>query len=90
MSAVTQQILQDSEALSPEMQAQVLDFVHFLQQKNQRHAQSATTENEPNGTKLARLMEKIATRGTAFKDITDPVAWQREIRKDHPLPCRKD
>lgn len=23
-----------------------------------------------------------------FKDINDPVAWQREIRKDRPLPGR--
>jgi antitoxin component of MazEF toxin-antitoxin module len=23
-----------------------------------------------------------------YKDIKDPVAWQREIRKDHPLPGR--
>ena len=23
-----------------------------------------------------------------FKDIKDPVAWQREIRKDRPLPGR--
>ncbi len=25
----------------------------------------------------------------AFKDIKDPVAWQREIRKDRPLPGRE-
>ena len=24
-----------------------------------------------------------------FKDIKDPVAWQREIRKDRPLPGRE-
>jgi antitoxin component of MazEF toxin-antitoxin module len=24
----------------------------------------------------------------AFKNIKDPVAWQREIRKDRPLPGR--
>ena len=24
-----------------------------------------------------------------YKDIKDPVAWQREIRKDRPLPGRK-
>jgi antitoxin component of MazEF toxin-antitoxin module len=25
----------------------------------------------------------------AFKEIKDPVAWQREIRKDRPLPGRE-
>ena len=25
----------------------------------------------------------------AYSDIQDPVAWQREIRKDRPLPGRK-
>lgn len=25
----------------------------------------------------------------AFSNIKDPVAWQREIRKDRPLPGRK-
>jgi antitoxin component of MazEF toxin-antitoxin module len=24
-----------------------------------------------------------------FKDITDPVAWQKEVRKDRPLPGRE-
>ena len=26
----------------------------------------------------------------AFAHIDDPVAWQREIRKDRPLPGRED
>ena len=26
----------------------------------------------------------------AFSEIEDPVAWQREIRKDRPLPFRDD
>jgi len=25
----------------------------------------------------------------AYKDIKDPVAWQRELRKDRPLPDRE-
>ena len=31
----------------------------------------------------------MAVRGVAFQDITDPVVWQREIRKDRPLPAGK-
>ncbi|QEP42989.1 hypothetical protein D5085_07575 [Ectothiorhodospiraceae bacterium BW-2] len=46
-------------------------------------------KEEPNGTKVAQLMAKIAERGTAFREIDDPAAWQREIRQDRPLPGRE-
>jgi hypothetical protein len=32
-------------------------------------------------------LRKLRQLGT-FKQITDPVAWQREIRRDRPLPGR--
>ena len=32
-------------------------------------------------------LRRLREMGT-FKDITDPVAWQREIRKDRPLTGR--
>ena len=32
-------------------------------------------------------LRKLRELGT-FKEINDPVAWQREIRKDRPLPGR--
>ncbi len=34
--------------------------------------------------KAIRNLQKIK----AYSDIKDPVAWQREIRKDRPLPGR--
>ena len=37
--------------------------------------------------RLLAVMEKIRTRNP-FKDITDPVAWQRETREDVKLPGR--
>ena len=52
----------------------------------------ATLESEPaaipvrSGTPLDALKE-LRKLG-AFKDITDPVAWQREQRQDRPLPGR--
>lgn len=53
----------------------------------------ATLESEPEtavsgkeGTPLEALKE-LRKLGT-FRDITDPVAWQREQRKDRPLPGR--
>lgn len=32
-----------------------------------------------------RNLQKVG----AYKDIKDPVAWQRELRKDRPLPGRE-
>jgi hypothetical protein len=43
-------------------------------------------ERPTNEDALAAL-RKLRELGT-FKEITDPVAWQREIRKDRPLPGR--
>lgn len=39
------------------------------------------------GKKMAEALAKIAARG-GIKSIPDPVAWQREMRKDRPLPGR--
>ena len=36
---------------------------------------------------VSHLFQALADMG-AFADIEDPVAWQREIRKDRPLPGR--
>ena len=54
----------------------------------------ATLESAPSPTSrpmretaLAAL-QRLRVRGT-FREITDPVAWQREIRKDRPLPGRE-
>lgn len=39
------------------------------------------------GDKMADALAQIAARG-GIKTIPDPLAWQREIRKDRPLPGR--
>ena len=36
---------------------------------------------------LLEIMERIARRNP-FKDIRDPVAWQRDLREDRALPGR--
>ena len=46
----------------------------------------ATTDRPTRETALAALLQ-LREMGT-FRKITDPVAWQREIRKDRPLPGR--
>ncbi len=40
------------------------------------------------GEAMARIMEQLA-ESNPFSEIDDPVAWQREIRKDRPLPGRE-
>lgn len=48
-------------------------------------AESAERER---GLKMAEALEALA-EVNALADITDPVAWQREIREDRPLPGRE-
>lgn len=86
MSVISQQILENVECLPEQLQIEALDFVQFLKKKVIKKELSVQTE-EPNGTKLARLMAQAATKNL-FSGIHDPVAWQREIRKDRPLPSR--
>ncbi|HEV7798085.1 MAG TPA: hypothetical protein VGO73_08015 [Pyrinomonadaceae bacterium] len=37
--------------------------------------------------RMAEALENLAA-SDAFSEISDPVEWQREIRKDRPLPGR--
>jgi hypothetical protein len=89
MSLITRQIIEDLESLPPQMQEETLDFVRFLRCKVAK-IDPEQQITEPNGKKVAEIMAEIAARGTAFQDIKDPVAWQREIRQDRPLPGRID
>jgi len=89
MSMITRQIIEELETLPPQMQEEALDFVRFLQAKLAKAAPNPQVK-EPNGKKVAEIMAEIAARGTAFQDIKDPVAWQREIRKDRSLPGRDE
>ena len=44
---------------------------------------------DPEGQTVFEMFQALADMGT-FADIEDPVAWQREQRKDRPLPFRDD
>lgn len=51
-----------------------------------------TILDEPDQTterrkRMAEALEKLAA-SDAFSEISDPVEWQREIRRDRPLPGR--
>jgi len=40
------------------------------------------------GLEMAEILERLAAH-QPFADIEDPVAWQREVRQDRPLPDRE-
>ena len=71
--------------LSPEKQREVLDFVAFLQLHSFKLPEPTTEAKRGK-----RIKDSLIQLGKmkAFSDITDPVAWQRSMRKDRPLPGR--
>jgi len=81
-----EQIEKQLSVLPPEKQIEALDFITFLQQRAQS-ARTATAEKE-RGKRIKAALQTLAELGT-FADITDPVEWQRQIRKDRPLPGRE-
>ena len=45
------------------------------------------TAKEKRGQQMADALSKLAESG-AFSGIEDPSVWQRDIRRDRPLPGR--
>jgi hypothetical protein len=41
------------------------------------------------GSRMAASLQRLADCN-AFAEIIDPIAWQREIRRDRPLPGRDE
>lgn len=89
MNIITQQFIENFENLPPQMQEEALDFVRYLNVKLAK-TELVPLAKEPNGKRIAEIMAEIAARGEAFHDITDPITWQREVRKDRPLPGREE
>jgi hypothetical protein len=50
--------------------------------------QAPATPEMNQGQRMAAILQRMADR-KALSQITDPVAWQREIRTDRPLPGRE-
>ena len=82
-----EQIEKQLRTLPPEKQVEILDFVTFLQQQVQA-TRSSFAEAE-RGKRIKAALQALADLGT-FAHITDPVEWQRQIRKDRPLPGREE
>ena len=47
-------------------------------------------ERRARGARMARALERVGQANGALSRIIDPVAWQRDIRQDRPLPGRED
>jgi hypothetical protein len=71
--------------LSPEKQREVLDFVAFLQLRP--HKLPEPTTETKRGRKIKELLNQLGSMKT-FSEITDPVSWQRNMRKDRTLSGR--
>lgn len=78
-------IAEHAQHLQPSEQKEVMDFILFLEQRTSQP--KSDIDNEERGRRLEEALQKLQAVNP-FKDITDPVAWQREIRKDRPLPGR--
>ncbi len=87
MNMIPQQIFDDAARLPPELQKETLNFIQFL--KSRLTDRAVTGQDiEANGTRLADLLEEASGKNL-FSHIQDPAEWQREIRRDRPLPGRK-
>ncbi|MBE9008960.1 DUF2281 domain-containing protein [Pseudanabaenaceae cyanobacterium LEGE 13415] len=73
------------KALSPERQQEVLDFIEFLQQKDQ----SKTTDSSSNQTTSLDDAKSDWSSDPFFgiwrdrADLTDSSAWVKQIRQQH-------
>ncbi len=74
------------EGLQPDMQEEVLDFVHFLKAKRSNMESATVKPIEDNGLKAVEILNELAARGTVFREITDPVTWQKDMCQDRTLP----
>lgn len=86
MNSILQQLQHHAAALPPALQAELLNYAIYLEQKAPISPASSTVSIQ----KRDRLTEALAQAATLnpYGDIADPVAWQREQRQDRPLPGR--
>jgi len=80
-----EEIQQRLSNLPLDKQSEVLDFVAFLQERA-GVAQSASMKSARK-KRIKSALTNLASMGT-FAEIANPVEWQRQIRRDRPLPGR--
>lgn len=97
---LVERIAEESRHLPVQAQTEALDFIVFLRG---RYSGSTAPEHEEedeisrllkhplqstDGQRLSEALEQAAALNP-FREIDDPVAWQREQRQDRPLPGRE-
>ena len=85
MNAILKDIQDHAAALPLSLQAELLHYAIFLEQKIQQEKPVASTQQ-----RRERFAEALAQAVTLnpFAEIADPVVWQREQRQDRTLPGR--
>lgn len=68
---------------------QVIDLAKKLGLQIYSSTTTKKKEHKKNGEELYKLMTEKAKSG-GIKSIKDPLAWQKEQRKDKPLYGRKE
>lgn len=84
----TQKLHDAIDNLAPVQQAEVMDFISKLESKLPGYRAINDETEEERKAAIRKALHNLQQSG-AFSDIDDPVAWQREIRKDRPLPGRE-
>lgn len=83
---LAEQIQKQLFQLPPDKQLEALDFITFLQERV--HSTQPVSGGTERKERLRKAFATLAKLGT-FAGIPDPVEWQRQIRKDRPLPGRE-
>ncbi|TAN78463.1 MAG: hypothetical protein EPN14_06535 [Gallionella sp.] len=85
MNAILQQVQQHAAVLPLALQAELLNYTIYLEQK--AHGNANQTAKGQQRERFAEALEQAAALNP-FGDIADPTEWQREQRQDRTLPGR--
>lgn len=85
MSTILQKVQQHAATLPLPLQAELLSYTIYLQQKARSTENPDTKEKQRES--LADALAQAAVLNP-FGDIEDPVKWQRKQRQDRDLPGR--
>ncbi|MEZ5478033.1 MAG: hypothetical protein R3E95_11295 [Thiolinea sp.] len=76
---------EEIDSLSPVDMAKVVDFVGYLKSQSVKRPVHDETEEERQAA-ITQAIEVVAS--DVASRFGDPMEWQREVRKDRPLPGR--
>ena len=85
MNAILKDIQHHAAALPLSLQAELLNYAIYLEQKT--HQEKPVTSTQERRERLAEALAQ-AVALNPFAEIADPVVWQREQRQDRTLPGR--